>query len=121
MAKSKLGEGSKVEKTWESIRDSTKEEPFRIVAQSETGMGSEDVVDELEDDVDQSKASTRLRNTVHQTPISPYHRDGNGNYSLSTVGEYIADEYLEIGESEEDTSPEEENDGQKKLTETDDD
>ena len=121
IAKSEMGEDSKVDETWGSIQGTKKEEPFRIVATSEEEITSEEVSERVEEDIDKSTANNRLKSAIHQTPISPYHRDGSGKYSLSTAGKYIADEYLETEQPEEEDETEEAGDGQKKLTEAGDD
>jgi len=94
IAKSEAEGSSKVDETWESIQGTTREEPFRLVATAEGGITSEEVSERVEEDIKTSKANNRLKNAIHHTPVSPYHRDGSGNYSLSTAGEYIANKYL---------------------------
>lgn len=116
LAMDKLGQTSDVSETWESIADTTKEEPFRLVASLGSGTPDE-VLEHIEDsDAKRETIRGRLKNAT-QMQINPYIRK-DGTYHLSTAGTYLAQEYAEsIEASSESTvdSAEQEGDGQTTL------
>lgn len=117
-AMDKLGETDALERVWRSIEGTTKEEPFRIVAEK-CGATTMDVANILDEDIDRKVAENRMNNAVYQLDISPYHRE-NGMFSLSTGGRYIAVEYAGADGSDEWESADEEapsDDGQMRLGE----
>ncbi|GAA0676221.1 hypothetical protein ACFQDG_01900 [Natronoarchaeum mannanilyticum] len=97
LAMDKLGETDDVKEIWDSIADTTKEEPFKIVA----SLGSatpDEVLERIEDDdVKRETIRGRLKNTASRMEINPYFRE-NGVYGLSTVGRYITEEYAETSD-----------------------
>jgi hypothetical protein len=101
LAMDKLGDSEDARDVWRSIEGSTKEDPFRAVAELGTA-DTKTVVEMLDEDVDSGTVNNRLRNAVHHLDISPYHRD-DGTYQLSTVGKYIAVEYAGVVGTEEET------------------
>lgn len=96
----KLGESDDLKRVWGSIEGTTKEGPFRVVAEK-GGADPDDVVEAMEEDIDRDAARGRLKNAVYQLEISPYHRE-DGRYELSTAGRYIAAEYARVEETEDD-------------------
>lgn len=96
LAMDKLGRTNKVQEVWNSIADTTKEEPFKIVTQ--LGRATPDEVLERvnDDDADRGTISNRLRNAT-RLQINPYFRE-DGVYQLSTAGVYLAQEYTEVPE-----------------------
>jgi hypothetical protein len=107
LALDKLGRTSEIQEVWESIADTTKEEPFEIVAQLGRATPDEVVERVDEDDVDRETISNRLRNAT-RLQINPYFRE-DGVYQLSTAGRHLAQKYAEIPEDvEEDTQQENE-------------
>jgi len=96
LALDKLGRTSEIEEVWESIADTTKEEPFEIVAQLGRATPDEVVERVDEDDVGRETISNRLRNAT-RLQINPYFRE-DGVYKLSTAGKHLAQRYAEIPE-----------------------
>jgi len=91
LVRDKLGESDDIRQVWQSIKGTTKEEPFQVV--SETGEASpDDIVNSIDEDIERGVARNRLKSAVYQLDISPYHRE-NGTYYLSTAGRYIATHY----------------------------
>jgi hypothetical protein len=108
LALDKLGRTNELEEVWGSISDTTKEEPFEIVAQLGRATPDEVVEHVDEDDVDRETISNRLRNAT-RLQINPYFRE-DGVYQLSTAGKHLAKRYAEIPEDvEEDAQQEDEN------------
>lgn len=108
LALDKLERTSEIEEVWGSIADTTKEEPFEIVAQLGRATPDEVVERVDDDDVDRETISNRLRNAT-RLQISPYFRE-DGVYQLSTAGEHLAKRYAEIPEDvEEGAQQEDEN------------
>ncbi|ELZ78906.1 hypothetical protein [Haloferax volcanii] len=96
LALDKLGRTSEVQEVWASIADTTKEEPFEIVAQLGRATPDE-VVERVDvDDADRETISNRLRNAT-RLQINPYFRE-DGVYQLSTAGKHFAQKYAEIPE-----------------------
>jgi len=88
-------EGSEdVADVWDSITGSTKERPFRIVA--DLGDATpDDVLERIgDDDLERETVRGRLKNAT-KLEINPYHRE-SGTYRLSTPGKYLAREYAEL-------------------------
>lgn len=118
----KLGETDDIQEVWQSLAGSSREDPFRVVA--ELGKADpEDVMEAMEEDIERSVARNRLKSAVYQLDVNPYHRE-DGTYRLSTAGQYIAANYAEIDgsdmESEEgsgDASEEESTESQTTLVE----
>lgn len=95
LALDKLGRTNEIQEVWGSIADTTKEEPFEIVAQ--LGRATPDkVVERVDDDADRETISNRLRNAT-RLQINPYFRE-DGVYQLSTAGRHLAQRYAEIPE-----------------------
>jgi hypothetical protein len=105
----KLGETDDVEQVWQSLEGSSREGPFRIVADSGEA-DPEDVMQAMDEDIERSVARNRLKSAVYQLEINPYHRE-DGTYHLSTTGRYIAAKYAEAGDSDERAGDEEEERG----------
>ena len=94
LALDKLERTNEIEEVWGSIADTTKEEPFKIVAQLGRATPDE-VVERVDDDeVDRETISNRLRNAT-RLQINPYFRE-DGVYQLSTAGRHLAQRYAEI-------------------------
>lgn len=93
LALDKLGKADDIGSIWQAIEGTTKEDAFRVVAN--TGRADpDDVVEAVDEDIGRSAARNRLKNAVYNLDISPYHRE-DGTYSLSTVGRYIVTEYVD--------------------------
>ncbi len=108
LALDKLERTGEIEEVWGSIADTTKEEPFEIVAQLSRATPDEVVERVDDDDVDRETISNRLRNAT-RLQINPYFRE-DGVYQLSTAGKHLAKRYAEIPEDiEEDAQQEDEN------------
>lgn len=105
LALDNLGQTSEIQEVWGSIADTTKEEPFEIVAQLGRATPGEVVERVDEDDVDREIISNRLRNAT-RLQINPYLRE-DGVYQLSTVGRYLAQSYAEIPEDVEEGAQQE--------------
>lgn len=96
LALDKLGRLSDIRDCWETLEGTTKEEPFRIVADI-GGATPDEVLERVEaDDVKRETVRGRLKNAT-QKDINPYLRQ-DGVYHLSTVGKYIALEYANVTE-----------------------
>jgi len=96
LALDKLGRTSEVQEVWASIADTTKEEPFEIVAQLGRATPDE-VVERMDvDDADRETIRNRLTNAT-RLQINPYFRE-DGVYQLSTAGKHFAQKYAEIPE-----------------------
>lgn len=90
----KLGESSDVRDWWNSLEGTTKERPFRIVAEMD-GATPDDVLERLDDeDLTREAVRGRLKNAT-QKDVNPYVRR-DGVYHLSTVGEYFSTEYAGV-------------------------
>lgn len=105
LALDKLGRASEIEEVWGSIADTTKGEPFEIVAQLGRATPDEVVEHVDEDDVDRETISNRLRNAT-RLQINPYFRE-DGVYQLSTAGKHLAQRYAEIPEDVEEGAQQE--------------
>lgn len=94
LAMDKLGGTEDVGDVWDSIAGTTKERPFRIIA--DLGDGTPDDVMERvdEEDLDRETVRNRLKNAT-TLAINPYYRE-NGTYSLATPGKYLAREYAKV-------------------------
>lgn len=119
LALDKLGESSDVSDWWGTLEGTTKERPFRIVAE----LGSADpdkVLERLdEDDLTRETVRNRLKNATKRG-VNPYIRR-DGVYHLSTVGEYLSTEYAAVssGPAEEDSGSDSGmDDGQATLNQT---
>lgn len=99
LALDKLGETDDLKQVWRSIEGTTREAPFRVVAETDNA-NPDDVVEAMDEDIERSVAGNRLKNAVYQLEISPYHRE-DGTYSLSTAGCYIAAEYADAENTDE--------------------
>lgn len=111
----KLGKTSDVSEAWESITDTSKEEPFKVVA----SLGSatpDEVLERVEDnDAKRETIRGRLKNATRMQ-INPYIRR-DGTYHLSTAGTYLAQEYTRVTEtSDENTGDTAEQDGKGQMT-----
>ncbi|MFC5368693.1 hypothetical protein [Salinirubrum litoreum] len=105
LALDKLERTNEIEEVWGSIADTTKEEPFEIVAQLGRATPDE-VVERVDDDeVDRETISNRLRNAT-RLQINPYFRE-DGVYQLSTAGRHLAQRYAEIPEDVEESAQQE--------------
>lgn len=105
LALDKLGRTNEIEEVWGSISDTTKEEPFEIVAQLGRATPDEVVEHVDEDDVDRETISNRLRNAT-RLQINPYFRE-DGVYQLSTAGRHLTQRYAEISEDVEESAQQE--------------
>ena len=105
LALDKLRRTNEIEDVWRSISDTTKEEPFEIVAQLGRATPDEVVERVDEDDVDRETISNRLRNAT-RLQINPYFRE-DGVYQLSTAGRHLAQRYAEIPEDVEENAQQE--------------
>jgi hypothetical protein len=104
----KLERTGEIEEVWGSIADTTKEEPFEIVAQLGRATPDEVVERVDDDDVDRETIRNRLKNAT-RLQINPYFRE-DGVYQLSTAGKHLAKRYAEIPEDvEEGAQQEDEN------------
>lgn len=116
LALDKLGRLSDIRDCWETLEGTTKEEPFRIVADV-GGATPDDVLERIEaDEVKRETVRGRLKNAT-QKDINPYLRR-EGVYHLSTVGKYITLEYADVAvldEEEGATSDDEAEDEQATL------
>lgn len=105
LALDKLERTGEIEEVWGSIADTTKEEPFEIVAQLGRATPDEVVERVDDDDVDRETISNRLRNAT-RLQINPYFRE-DGVYQLSTAGKHLAQRYAEIPEDVEEGAQQE--------------
>ena len=111
LAMDKLGESDDLKQIWNAIEGSVKEGPFRIVVET-GGATPKKVMEKSDEDIDRVTANNRLKDSIHYLDINPYHRE-DGTYHLSTVGRYIAVEYVKNRGQGEDTHSD------KDATETD--
>jgi hypothetical protein len=100
-------EGSKeLKEFWEKFRDpsSKKLQPFKVILESSEPLGGTQISEEIEEDVSSNVVGQRLRDVVNSWDFNPYYRE-KGKYSLSLIGEYLAQNYL--GEDIQDDEQEE--------------
>lgn len=94
LALDKLGEPSDVSDWWSILDGTTKEQPFRIVAET-GGATPDDVLERLDDgNLTREAVRGRLKNAT-QKDVNPYVRR-DGVYHLSTVGKYLSVEYADV-------------------------
>lgn len=91
LAMDKLDGSKDVSDAWESIAGTTKERPFRIVAELGTSTPDEVLEHFEDDDVKRETVRGRLKNAT-RLDINPYIRH-DGKYELSTPGKYLAAAY----------------------------
>ena len=95
----KLREADDLKQVWQSIESTTKEAPFRVVAEMDDA-NPDDIVESIDEDIERSVARNRLKSAVYQLEISPYYRK-DGTYSLSMAGRYVAAEYADVERTDE--------------------
>lgn len=94
IAMAKLGSNDSIRESWKNIAGGKKLSAFVTVARSEEPLSPAQVAERMEENVDSNTAGTRLRNAIHGTEYTPYHRI-DGDYTLSTVGQFMFREYAD--------------------------
>ncbi|PSQ26288.1 hypothetical protein BRD03_10750 [Halobacteriales archaeon QS_9_68_17] len=100
LALAKLGTDDSLQKTWSGIEGGKRFDPFLMVARADTPMSPSVVAERIGDDMERQTAGNRLRDAIHHADYSPYHRV-DGDYTLSTVGEFMFREFYDRETNEE--------------------
>jgi hypothetical protein len=106
IAMAKLGTNDSIRESWENIAGGKKLGPFLTVAASEEPLSPAQVSERMDDDVDSGTIGNRLRDAIHYLNYTPYHRV-DGDYTLSTVGQFMFLEYTDQAQGIEDEVKEE--------------
>lgn len=99
LVEDRLGETDTVSERWERFVDSKYHKPFLIVSREGTAS-PDDVLPNLSEDADRKDAKNWLERPLYNwDDLVPYYRAGDGEFGLSTSGEYFAHHYAESAES----------------------
>lgn len=102
LALAKLRKDDSLQKTWSGIEGGKRLAPFSTVARADTPLSPSEVAERIGDGMERQTAGNRLRDAIHHADYSPYHRV-DGDYTLSTVGEFMYRAFYE-GETDEETN-----------------
>jgi len=94
LALAKLGTDDSLQKTWSGIEGGKRLDPFLTVARADNPLSPSEVAERIGDGMERQTAGNRLRDAIHYADYSPYHRV-DGDYTLSTVGEFMFREFYE--------------------------
>jgi hypothetical protein len=124
LVEDRLDRTDTVKEHWERLVDSKKYTPFLVVAR-EGSASPEDVLPELEDEADRKDAKNWLERPIYDwDELVPYYRTGDGEFALSTAGEYLLHNFAESSDEDtedevDDESNENDGDGQASLDDID--